>query len=108
MRRFVIKIIVVQFSIILLYLGLTSYEFVVSHELNPIGVALQQWVLIILHFLITLFIGLYLINRSKDKRIAKNKLLISLLSIVFIIIIYFFLNDIIWHWLWSFRKDVIQ
>jgi cation transport ATPase len=108
MRKYILKIIAIQLSIILLYLGMTSYEFVVSREINPIGVGLQQWALIILHLLITIFVGLYRIHKSKDKKISKKKLLVNLLVIVIIILIYFCFSDIIWHWLWSFRKDVIQ
>jgi hypothetical protein len=108
MRKYVFKIVAIHLGIILIYLSFTSYEFVVSRELNPIGVGLQQWVLVILHFLITGFVGLYVISKSKDKRTAKSKLLIGLASIILIFLIYYCLSEMIWHWLWSFRKDVIQ
>jgi hypothetical protein len=108
MRKYIFKSITIQLAIIIFYLGMTSYEFVVSQEINPIGVGLQQWALIILHLLITLFAGLYGISKSQDKKMAKNKLFVRMLIIILIILIYFCFSDIIWHWLWSFRKDVIQ
>jgi uncharacterized membrane protein len=108
MQKNIIKIVVIQFLIILLYLGLTSYEFVSSRDLNPVGVGFQQWALIIIHFLVTGFIGLYMISKSKNRPTAKKKLMINLASIVVIILIYYCFSESIWHWLWSFRKDVIQ
>ena len=108
MQNYIIRIIAIQFLIILIYIGLTSLEFVVSREPNPVGTGLQTWFLIFGHLLVTIFVGLYVISTSKDKRLARNKLIVGTLSIIVIITIYLCVSGIIDHWLWTLRKDVIQ
>jgi hypothetical protein len=108
MYKWVLKHIGFHCTIALIYLGFTSYEFVIAKEANPIGICLLQTVSILAHFGLTGFIGLIFRYYSKDKKLAAKKIWIQLIIITGIILIYLFLAGPFWTWLWSLRKDIIQ
>lgn len=108
MRKWIFKSIGLHLAIALIYLGLTSYEFVILNEANPIGIGIQQWLLIFAHFGITAFVWAFIIKASTDKRLARKKFGIQTLIIFLIVVLNLSLGDPIWTWLWSLRGDVIQ
>jgi len=108
MRKFILKSIAIQLPIAILYLGLSCYGFVVSQSGDPLQIGLIQWAFMITQFGITGIVGMILLFKSTDKKIGRQKLLIGLLIVFLIMVLYLCFSSIIWHWLWSFRKDVFQ
>jgi RsiW-degrading membrane proteinase PrsW (M82 family) len=108
MQKYIFKSIAIHLTIAILYLGLSCYGFVVSQSGDPLQIAFIQWAFMICHFGITGFVGVILMFKAEDKKLGRQKLLIGLLVVFLIIILYLCFSGIIWNWLWSFRKDVIQ
>lgn len=108
MNKFIFRTVAIQTAITLLYLGICSYWFATSMDGDPIQVGLVEWIFMIAQFSLTGFFGLISIAKATDKRIAKKKVLISLLIVIVILGISLLFDGVLWHWLWSFRKDVIQ
>jgi uncharacterized membrane protein AbrB (regulator of aidB expression) len=108
MKKWILKMIICHLAVALFYLGLTDYEFVQDKYPHPIGIGIKQWLLMFSHLLITWFIGLVIRHYSRDRALATSKIRIQLFIIITIIILYAILSPFIWHWLWSFRSEVIQ
>jgi len=98
-----VKVFTLHLIIVLLYLGITSYAFVVAKDHNPIGVGLQQWLCILLHLLITITVMAMLWAKNTNKRAGRNKFLLNIGAIVLWIGITLVFSNAIWHWLWSLR-----
>lgn len=108
MKKYVIRTTLIQVTITLLYLGACSYWFATSQEGNPIQIGLVEWVFMIAQFGLTGFLGLISISKATDRKIARKKVLVNLLIIIVILSVSLLFDRVLWHWLWSFRKDVIQ
>jgi len=108
MTKWVFKSIGLHLAIAVLYLGLTSYEFVASSYPNPMGVGIQQWLLIFAHIGLTGLVWLIIKHYAKNRKLIRKKMAIQLLIIVGIILLYLCLSGFVDSWLWSFRKEVIQ
>jgi hypothetical protein len=92
-----------QLVISLLYLSITSYQFVKSDPPNPIGIGLLQWLLIIVHVLcVTIY---YFIKRGThiDKQATRQIFLMNILGIIIPNGVCLLFSGPIWHWLWSLR-----
>jgi hypothetical protein len=99
-----VKVFTLHLIIVLLYLGITSYGFVVAKDHNPIGVGLQMWLCTLLHLGITITVMAFLWTRNTNKRAGRNKFLLNIGAIVLWIGISLIFSNPIWRWLWSFRS----
>jgi len=98
-----VKVFTLHLCIALLYLGITSFEFVVRKDPNPVGVGLQQWLCIVLHILATVTIMAILWTRNTNKRAGRNKFMLNIGAIVLWVGILLIFSNAIWNWLWSLR-----
>lgn len=95
--KYILKAFFIHFTIILFYLGITSYYFVIRKSIEPIATGLQQDLLMLFHLISSVIVAV------KGKAMIKQKYLINLLCVLSLIIIYFIFNYPIWNWLWSLR-----
>jgi len=103
MKLYTLKVFILHLSIIITYLAVTSYLFVVAKDPDPIGTGLKQWVCMILHLIITLFIMKTRWSKSSDKNLAKKKFWVNFVIIIVLIITNLQLSNFLWEWLWSIR-----
>jgi len=108
MQKYIFKTIAIQLGITLIWLTIASYEFVKSDNGDPLQIGIIEWLLMIAQFVITGIVGLILIANAKDKKFARKKLLVSLLIVFLILSLSLLFDDLLWKWLWSLRKGVIQ
>ena|ERR1700733_1298202 len=107
MNKYILKTIAIQFAITLLYIGVCSYWFVVSHKENPIQMDIVEWLFVSIQFGLTGIFALISIAKAADKRMAKKKALASLVIVIAIIGLLLLFDGMLLNWLWSFRKDGI-
>ena len=86
-----------------IYLGFTCYEFVVTRKPNPIGVGLQQVLLMIIHLAITLVIFSIILTKASRKKIPKLNLIINVLTVFTCCLIYIMFSNTVWRWLWQLK-----
>ena len=103
MKSITIRISLLQFSIFIIYMLITWYGFVKYPTPDPIATGLQQWACILVHFLVTLVVGIIIIMKTNDRKKASRGLKIALLSLVVCVGIVFLLDKPIWDVLWSLR-----
>jgi hypothetical protein len=108
MKSFILKVATIHLVIVVLYVSSTSFIFVVSAPANPIGMGLQQWLCIILHFLLTPWISWILLKRSNSGNILTTKILINVLTVIFWVIVFICFSSTLGKWLWRLRGDAIQ
>jgi len=99
MKNKIIKIIVLQFLIILTFFSITNYIFFNYKPPDPVGTGLQQAALTLLDFIITLIVCVFLIVKAKNKKQGLLTLAVNIFSIFFWIIIYVLLEDKISNYL---------
>ncbi len=99
MKNKIIKILVLQFLIILTFLSITNYLFINYKPSDPVGTGLQQAALTLLDFIITLIICVFLIVKAKNKKEGLLTLAVNIFSIFFWIIIYVLVEDKISNYL---------
>lgn len=106
MRNYIFKMIGVQLSITLAWMGIAFYWF--GQDANPIQIGISEWLLRFAQFTITGIVGLIMITKSQDKNTAQRKLLFSLLISFLVLSLSVTFDGVLWRWIWTFRNDVIQ
>lgn len=95
-RRYFAKAFFLQLLIVLIYLGISSYKFVVSKQPDPIEVGILQWIFVGMHILCVV---IYFLVIKKDKQSFGS----NLIAMFVIVFIFLALSNIIWEWLWHQR-----
>jgi hypothetical protein len=101
--NYVVKVLTLHLFIVLLYVTITSYEFVADKFPNPIGIGLKQWLYVTLHLLATITITAIIWRRSANKRTGRNKFMLNIGAIILWIGILLIFSNALSRWLWSLR-----
>lgn len=96
MPHYIFKTFFIHLTIIIFYLGITSYWFV-THGFHPIKTGLQQDLLMLIHLITASIFPI------ANDNILKRNHIINFTVVLSIIILYFILSNWIWNWLWSLR-----
>ncbi len=103
MLKVVIKIFALHFIIAAIYFSITYGELILLKSAEPIGLGIQQVLLSIIHFVVTLIVCVFLLLKAKDKKLAKQKLLLNIISVIVCVIFYAILDMKISDWVWHFK-----
>lgn len=105
-QQYIIRSIVLHTIIFSTYMAITSYEFVVAKDPEPIGTGLRQWLCIFFHIAITMMIITGSRSKAKNRKISYKSLLIHLLIIILIISVYNLFESPLTRWLWDLRPNM--
>lgn len=108
MKPFIFSVTMIHLVIVTLYVGLTSYIFVISKPPNPIGAGIVQWICIILHFLLTPIVAWLLLRKRDTGNVLTTKVLVNVFAVIFWVALFLSVSVALGRWLWSLRGDAIQ
>lgn len=104
MKNKILFIFVLHLIIVACYVTITSWQFVKHPEPDPVATGLQQWLCVVVHFILTAIVCLVTRMKAVNKKAATTTLLLNLGAVVFWVIVNLLLSDILWDYLWSLRS----
>ena len=92
MLKIIIQILALHFFIAAFYFSITYYELISQLNNDSISLGIQQALFSIVHFVVTLIVCVFLLLKAKDKKLARRKLFLNLISVIVCVIFYAILD----------------
>ncbi len=104
MKNKILSILSIHLIILATYIGITGWMFIKYREPDPIGTGLQQLLCMIVHFILTAIICIVIRMNAAEKKAATISLFLNLGAVVFSMIMYLLLSNILSNFFWSMRR----